>query len=713
MMLFVLISTITVSADGELSEADKMRQEAGFNIDDGSSDGGFAARALAQVIHFFASSLENFLPQQFQLQHLVFGGVEGSTGNSVASSVAPIQGFAYADEDGDSAGLTIMSSGKVGQMFRELYIQYRRFVIPFMFIIGIFRILSFYKLGDHSQTKQRIKESYVPYIYSFILLGTLPLIIDFLYLLDDAIVRTSYQFIYDRVGYDFDIFSEISAQLLNFNVFIGALLTVAVALLAIVFAVYYFIRDITIMLLFLFSPFIAIKYAFGDKDSVKSWLQNLAGAMLTRSIHSILLIVLLFLASGMAGATEDQQWQWLMLTVTFLASILPITATIKQFLGVEGSVGGAKSMAGMGMVMGAVALTRGATKKWGESGEQIEEGKAQMKQADSLNTIKDKGYSAGEGSSVAGSEGTQASSATGMASSVSNEGSVPEFAKANATQNQSQDPNLMKRQGKAMVNEGRMRRATGVGLSLAGAGAGALMTSSLGSGFMVKGAMVGGAAGYSGGHKYGGKLSDGYNQMSAEKEASADYEQQVNSELETMAYEDLGIDSNTQDAGEKAQVEKYIKNSHAPSKAEPGLRRHQLAQKRVLGIDKFPMEQATKSNKAKPMYPGAYQPQEHFGETNAEQDHIQEVINAHREKRVASQALGNEQEGINAFAKHAPQSYEIESEFIKEKQQRTKDMTNIVKEERKLSKVELEAYERQVDANAKWQDQAANNRIDI
>lgn len=333
-----------------------------------TEEAGFFEKSLSKAVRGFGKGLET-----------VF----------LSDPDAKLDAVVYNQKSTQDYGLTLLKGGDLAKFFFEFYMLFQ-YVAGAMFAPIVIWISIYFTRASHdAQKKAELKDRLQRVIITIVLLTSMPSIIDMFLVVNGAFV---------------DIFGSVAMNILsnksidpangllmeqfyNTAKSSGRLAENVVYLMSVFlniwFVIYYFIRDLTIAYLFLFYPPLAALFPL-QKGMVMDWYKQMASNIFTQCVHSILLTI----AIGVAFIPVSGN---LLFSMVAMGMVIPVTSTLKRKLGIEGDVGAAKSMAGIGIMMEAYHLGKGVLGNVKQGVGNIAEGRREMKQIDSQIQTHEKG----------------------------------------------------------------------------------------------------------------------------------------------------------------------------------------------------------------------------------------------------------------------------------------------------------------------------------
>lgn len=314
---------------------------------------------------------------------------------------SPIDKLVFNMSQEKTMGLTILANGKLGQYILGIYqtilwIAASAFV-PMGLVVGI----DFVRAQDNAQHKAVLKERLLKFVLTFILLTSMPLIMDTIFSANSIAVdvfkdlginslKTSGIDIKD--GFLVSSFQQKATKS-------GALLDSCIFIMSVVLnlwlVIYYMLRDLSISYLLLLFPIVTIFYPF-KKGMVSGWFREMSSNILSQTIHAGIMAIVFGMCAALTnvGKVEDATTMYdSIFALVAFASVIPMTATVKRFVGLEGQVGAAASMAGLGAFMGTMALAGGVANSVKQGYGNIKEGAAELKDLNAQESMSTKNVS--------------------------------------------------------------------------------------------------------------------------------------------------------------------------------------------------------------------------------------------------------------------------------------------------------------------------------
>lgn len=258
-------------------------------------------------------------------------------------------------------GLTLTKGNDLANFFFQFYLFFHYIAIVFFVPIGMWFTIAFVRAGENAQRKAEFKEKGLRLFVTFIWLTSMPQILEWLFIINNAFVNAFFIIVRDVIG---------NSDLLKDGLILGYMKQLAhetkttvhaIAYIVTVFInlwmiFYYFIRDITISFLFMIFPLIAVFYPL-KKGAVMNWWKEMFSNIITQTIHALILTTVVAMAFYLKPQNgQSMDFTSAMYILTAFCMVIPFTSIIKSMLGFEGSLGGAKSLAGIGAMYGAFRL---------------------------------------------------------------------------------------------------------------------------------------------------------------------------------------------------------------------------------------------------------------------------------------------------------------------------------------------------------------------
>lgn len=306
--------------------------------------------------------------------------------NAIVSGLGTIDKLLFNVGNEKTMGLTLLANDKLStyifRVYQDILSLAALAFVPMGLVIGV----DFVRSQDNAQHKAILKEKLLRFVLTFILLTSMPVIMDMLFTVNNELVKlfnATGQTVLQGSGVD--IKKGFLVEAFQKKALDGSLLDACIYMMTVVLngwlVFYYMIRDLTISFLFLLFPIIAIFYPF-QKGKVVGWFKEMCSNIYSQVIQAGIMAIILGMCATMSDFGKVDQpttmYQSLFALVAF-ASIIPMTSVLKRMVGLEGNVGAASSMAGVGALMGAMALVKGATTSIRQGVGNVREGRAELK----------------------------------------------------------------------------------------------------------------------------------------------------------------------------------------------------------------------------------------------------------------------------------------------------------------------------------------------
>ena len=303
--------------------------------------------ALASLIRLIGNKLSGLLnDMEVGIEALVFN-VENFTQPTILSNL----------------NVSLLRDNTLSQQLFSIYTLFVYIATVVMSVLGIWIAVDFVKTGEDPKHKAVLKDRIKKLLISIVLLTSLPVLFDELMVINQLIIDVFRLVIIDTVGgnqfdglFLSDVFKTMSeaakddiplAVIYLMSVFLNAWLVI-----------FYMIRDLAISLLFIIAPVICVLLPYRT-DLVVKWFKEMASNIFTQAIQAMILAIVIMIASVL---TKSEGMYDRIFALVAFCSFIPMTASVKRALGLEGEIGAAKSSAGVGAMFGAMALAGAAYK---------------------------------------------------------------------------------------------------------------------------------------------------------------------------------------------------------------------------------------------------------------------------------------------------------------------------------------------------------------
>lgn len=279
--------------------------------------------------------------------------------------------------------ITLLRNNSLSTKLMGLYQLFVYIAASMLSFIGLFIVIDFKKTGDDSRHLAVLRDRLKKLVISIVLLTAIPTIFDELMVINQLFIDVFRLMIMDSAPsfnglFLSDLFKQLSLD--NKDDIAKAAIYLMSTFLNGWMVIFYMIRDLTISLLFIIAPVLAVMLPY-RADLLLKWLKEMCSNIFTQSIQAFIMAIVISIASslGDSSALYDQ-----IFALVAFAMFIPLTATIKKMIGLEGDVGAAKSNAGLGAATAAIGLAtatyagiRGTTGKVRQANQDIKNIKAE------------------------------------------------------------------------------------------------------------------------------------------------------------------------------------------------------------------------------------------------------------------------------------------------------------------------------------------------
>lgn len=254
-----------------------------------------------------------------------------------------------------NANLSLLSNNALSKQLMKLYTLFVYIAVTLLAAVGSIITLDFVKSANDSHHKTILKARLKKLIISIVLLTSMPLLFDEIMVINQAIIDVFRLIILDsgqaiEGAFLVEAFKEMAKNESN-NIVLAIIYLVSVFINAWLI-VFYMLRDLSIAILFIVSPFIAIMLPY-KTDIVLKWFKEIFSNIITQAIQAFILAVIVLIVASVSS--KSTMYEQIFALVAF-CSFIPITTAVKKTLGLEGEFGAAKSNAGLGAVIGAMSV---------------------------------------------------------------------------------------------------------------------------------------------------------------------------------------------------------------------------------------------------------------------------------------------------------------------------------------------------------------------
>lgn len=256
--------------------------------------------------------------------------------------------------------LMILKSNAVSKKILSIYGMMQYIGSAILVSISGLIVLDFLKAADNPRHKAVLLGRLKRLVIALFLLNSIPTVVDIMLAFNYAITDT-FRLVCDTfktssVDYGKSFLTEVFKGLIDkatgveaFALSLAYLMSSIINLWIIVF---YMIRDLSISFLLIFAPVLVCFLPFRT-DLLVSWFKEMFSNIITQSFQAFVFAVVVAIVSGLSDGKSDL-YSDIYALVAF-ALFIPITGMLKKLAGLEGQVGAAKSLAGVG----ATAMTLG------------------------------------------------------------------------------------------------------------------------------------------------------------------------------------------------------------------------------------------------------------------------------------------------------------------------------------------------------------------
>ncbi|MBO8160658.1 MAG: hypothetical protein H0Z24_03395 [Thermosipho sp. (in: Bacteria)] len=323
-------------------------------------------------------------------------GIDKGILNESANNAVTIDRLVFNKGQKETMGLTLLGGVSdntefdPSRFFYQFYLAMQYIAVGLFLPIGLWIGLYFIRAGENAQKKAELKDKLIKLVTTVVLLTSAPEILELMFKFNGAFVN-----VFEALAKSFLGGSETAASVMELfrnraaetKAFIHSAAYLMAVGLNFWLLIVYFIRDITISFLFVLFPIIAIWYPL-KKGMVVAWFREMFSNIFTQSIHAVALTGALVLAASVPATASF--WQQLY-GLTGMMMIIPFTAVVKRFLGIEGSVGAAASLAGLGSLFTLYHLGRGIVGVTSHGAREIGGGVADLLRAETESALAAKG----------------------------------------------------------------------------------------------------------------------------------------------------------------------------------------------------------------------------------------------------------------------------------------------------------------------------------
>lgn len=262
-----------------------------------------------------------------------------------------------------NANISLLKNNTLSTQLFNIYTLFVYIATVVLSVMGIWITIDFIKTAEDVKHIAVLKDRLKKLIISIALLTSIPMLFDEMMIINQVIIDIFRLVIIDSVGgsqfdglFLSDVFKTMSESQPG-DIILACIYLISTFLNGWL-VIFYMIRDLAISLLFIIAPIIAVLLPYRT-DLVLKWFKEMASNIFTQAIQAMILAIVVMIASTLS--TSEGIYDRIFALVAF-CSFIPLTAAVKKALGLEGEIGAAKSNAGVGAMVGAMALA-GATYK--------------------------------------------------------------------------------------------------------------------------------------------------------------------------------------------------------------------------------------------------------------------------------------------------------------------------------------------------------------
>ncbi|UYZ38942.1 hypothetical protein OD350_29075 (plasmid) [Clostridium beijerinckii] len=257
--------------------------------------------------------------------------------------------------------LMILKSNAVSKKVLSIYGMMQYIGSAILTSISGLIVLDFVKSADNARHKVVLLGRLKRLVIALFLLNSIPTIVDVMLALNYAITDT-FRLICDAIktssvdyGKSFltEIFKGLIDKATGAEAFALSLAYLMSSIINLWIIIFYMIRDLSISFLLIFAPILVCFLPFRT-DLIVSWFKEMFSNIITQSFQAFVFTVVVAIVSGLADGNSDLYAD--IYALVAFAMFIPITGMLKKLAGLEGQVGAAKSLAGVGATAMTIAL---------------------------------------------------------------------------------------------------------------------------------------------------------------------------------------------------------------------------------------------------------------------------------------------------------------------------------------------------------------------
>ncbi|NBI07597.1 hypothetical protein [Senegalia massiliensis] len=384
---FLIIFFIIFNSFSPVIAANDDDEDKGFfeSVGDGIKDftsvigGGLKDLAVGAVDIAFAEVVRSFT----DIFYFIFYPV---------SDVNTIDEIVY-NQGGENLILRGGLNPKIAKVLMQLFLWIQSIATAFFIPMLLWLAVAINKAGDSPQRKAHLKDKATRIFVTWFWLISMPQLLDWVIIFNNAFVKGLFMLLQEITGSDLEFSGGLLVGFMRALAFEKTTFALSVIYAMTVFLniwmlIYYFIRDIAIAYLFVLFPIIAVTYPL-EKGALISWWKEMCSNIFTQAIHAFVMITVMAITVNVAPKTivgsvaESVPLSDALFIMISFGLVIPFTATVKKMLRLEGSIGGAKSFAGLGAMYGAMRIGQMGYKGIKDGATNLREGNSMISQAQS------------------------------------------------------------------------------------------------------------------------------------------------------------------------------------------------------------------------------------------------------------------------------------------------------------------------------------------
>ncbi|NFI52355.1 hypothetical protein FDA52_05130 [Clostridium botulinum] len=280
--------------------------------------------------------------------------------------------------NGDSVvndfNLTVLKGQTLSTQIISIYKMMQYIATVIFLVIGVWITIDFVRTADNPQHKTVLIDRLKKLLLAIVLLTSISVILDVMLAINYGIADTFRMITKEftegsSVDYGKSFLTEIFKGLYDkgdgSEALVYSLVYLISSFINLWLIIFYMIRDLGISFLLILAPIIVCLLPYRT-DLFVSWFKEMASNIFTQSIQAMIFTVVIAIVSGLDGNSD--LYAQIFALVAF-AMFIPMTASIKRMIGLEGNIGSAKSNAGLGTaIMGAALASKTLSGVKGKAG---------------------------------------------------------------------------------------------------------------------------------------------------------------------------------------------------------------------------------------------------------------------------------------------------------------------------------------------------------